>query len=420
MRYLKSQEEPSFVCVEIDFSKIFKTSSLDALEKYEFGMLFRSEKMLFPVISTNKEIFDNIINQFGNSTRKYQRLHEIAYCKLFTFYHILYYNLSLSAQENKVEVDWDEIDEEYEEILDKVINKIIEFGENSDEYIEIDFNKTVCQKNLFKRGYKIVKDEFKLKIVPISFEIKLLDENYLENNIRILKNLDMSVYSIISKNSETNREKLLAIVRLKRIRYILFCALISFIILCFYILLISLISQYFFNPIYDIQKQSKKLEITKKNNFILEEDKTNATNKEIIELKEIYGLMRKIQIIKNAFEKENYLKKHNVEFYNLIKDIKKKDIKDVCISFLGFYHFQNGSYNLADSEFHSTILCLQEKENEIISGKNAKYDDKMKDAIKRSSTETYRNEYSFFEKIDENLLLIIKIKILRQRFIYLQ
>ena len=79
MRYLKSQEEPSFVCIEIDFSKIFKTSSLDALEKYEFGMLFRSEKMLFPVISTNKEIFDNIINQFGNSTRKYQRLHEIAY-----------------------------------------------------------------------------------------------------------------------------------------------------------------------------------------------------------------------------------------------------------------------------------------------------------------------------------------------------
>ena len=85
----------------------------------------------------------------------------------------------MSVQENKVKVDWNEIDEEYEEILDKVINKIIEFGENSDEYIEIDFNKTVCQKNLFERGYKIVKDEFKLKIVPISFEIKLLDENYL-------------------------------------------------------------------------------------------------------------------------------------------------------------------------------------------------------------------------------------------------
>ena len=156
-----------------------------------------------------------------------------------------------------------------------------------------------------------------------------------------------------------------------------------------------------------------------KNNFILEEDKTIAPNKEIAELKEIYELMRKIQIIKNAFEKENYLKKHNVEFYNLTNDIKKKDIKEICTSFLGFYHFKNESYSLAENEFHSTILCLQERENEILSGKNTEFDDKIKDAIKRSSSETYINEYSFFEKIDENLLLMIKMKILRQRFIYL-
>ena len=83
-------------------------------------------------------------------------------------------------------------------------------------------------------------------------------------------------------------------------------------------------SQHSFNPIYDIQKQLNKLEITMKNNFILEEDKTIAPNKEIAELKEIYELMRKIQIIKNAFEKENYLKKHNVEFYNLTNDSKKR------------------------------------------------------------------------------------------------
>ena len=92
-------------------------------------------------------------------------------------------------------------------------------------------------------------------------------------------------------------------------------------------------SQNSFNPIYDIQKQLKKLEISMKNNFILEEDKTIAPNKEIAELKEIYELMRKIQIIKNAFEKENYLKKHNVEFYNLTKDIKKKILKKYVFHF---------------------------------------------------------------------------------------
>ena len=39
--------------------------------------------------------------------------------------------------------------------------------------------------------------------------------------------------------------------------------------------------------------------------------------------------------------------------------IVKKDIKEICTSFLGFYHFKNESYSLAESEFHSTILCLQ-------------------------------------------------------------
>ena len=185
----------------------------------------------------------------------------------------------------------------------------------------------------------------------------------------------------------------------------------SFIVLCFYVLVINLISQYSLNPIYDIQNQLQKLEITgNKKNFLLEEDKTKSPNKEIAELKEIYEFMRKIQIIKNVFEKENYLKKYDVEFYNLTKDIKKKDIKEICNSFLGFYHFKNGSFNLAESEFYSAILCLQEKENEIITGKNNEYDDKIKDAIKRSSSESYINEYSFFEKIDENILLIIKIK----------
>ena len=72
----------------------------------------------------------------------------------------------------------------------------------------------------------------------------------------------------------------------------------SFIVLCFYVLVISLISQHSLNPIYDIQNQLKKLEITmNKKNFMLEEDKTKAPNKEIAELKEIYEFMRKIQII---------------------------------------------------------------------------------------------------------------------------
>ena len=118
-------------------------------------------------------------------------------------------------------------------------------------------------------------------------------------------------------------------------------------------------------------------------NYILEEDKIPAPNAEMLELKTIYETMRKILIIKQAFDKEYYLVKHNVEFYNLVIDIKKKDIKEICTSFLGFYHFKNDSFNLAETEFRSTLYFIQEKENKIISGKNNEFDDKIKDAIKR-------------------------------------
>ena len=421
MKYLRGEEEPAIVCIEIDFSKLFKTSTLSILEKYDFGMFTINKPMLFPIINIDDSIYDIILNQFNNSNRPNQMIFTIGESRLFTLYHFLYYNLSLSAEQKGLKVNWDEIDVEYNNTMRKILSKLDEFENTPEPFIIIDFNKTICQKKLLERGYEIVKDEFKMIIVPVSFEIKLLDENYLEYGEPIKKFIDIYIYSIISTNPKINEEKLVTIVQIKRIRVVLLYTLMSFIVLCLYVLVISLVSQNAFNPIYDIQNQLKKLEITigSKKNFVLEEDKIKAPNKEIAELKEIYEFMRKIQIIKNAFEKENYLKKHDVEFYNLTKDIKKKDIKDVCTSFLGFYHFKNESYSLAENELHSTILSLQERENEIISGKNNEYDDKIKDAIKRSSSESYINEYSFFEKIDENMLLIIKIKILRQRFIYL-
>ena len=429
MRYMKEQisldVEPPVVCVEIDFSKLFKTSYFSDLEKYDFGMFTIEQGRIFPIINIDDNIYEIIVEQFNNSEFKNHQLFSVGNCKLFTFFHFFYYNLSLSLQNiDGLNVDWNEIDKEYDEAEKKILAKLEEYNKANSEnmsYVTVDFNKTICQKKLLERGYEIVKDEFKIIVVPVSFAIQLLNStNYIETDITLRKNIDIYIYSIISTNPKLNKEKLTTIMRIKTIRIMLFYILMSFIVLALYLLAISLISQYSLNPIYEIRNQLQKLEITMgyNKNFILEQDKIKAPNKEIAELKEIYEFMRKILIIKNAFEKENYLKKHNVEFYNLTKDIKKKDIKEVCTSFLGFYHFKNESYSLAESEFHSTILCLQERENQIISGKN-EYDDKIKDSIKRSSSESYINEYSTFEKIDENILLVIKIKILRQRFIYL-
>ena len=140
------------------------------------------------------------------------------------------------------------------------------------------------------------------------------------------KNIDIYIYSIISTNPKINKDNISIIIKIKTERILILYILFSFIVLALYLLSISLLSQYSFNPIFTIRNQLKKLEINLgyNKNFILEEDKIEAPNKEIVQLKEIYEFMRKILIIKNAFEKENYLKKHNIEFYDIIKDIKKK------------------------------------------------------------------------------------------------
>ena len=74
-----------------------------------------------------------------------------------------------------------------------------------------------------ERGYEIVKDEFKIIVVPVSFAIQLLNStNYIETDITLRKNIDIYIYSIISTNPKLNKEKLTTIMRIKTIRIMLF------------------------------------------------------------------------------------------------------------------------------------------------------------------------------------------------------
>ena len=134
----------------------------------------------------------------------------------------------------------------------------------------------------------------------------------------------------------------------------------------------------------------------------------------MLELKNIYETMRKTLIIKQVFNEESYLNKHNLEFYNLVHNIDKINIREICNSYLGFFHFKNDAYGLAENEFRSTLDFIQNNLNIVIGGKNSEYEDKIKDAIKRSSTVSYINEFTKFEKIEENLLIVINLCIYMQ------
>ena len=419
IKFLRNQRDDPFICSELELSSILSNANFNIPQKFEFGMFTLSNNTIAPLIYSQKDMYDKIIKTFNDTNNE---RFKIKNTKIFSLYHFLYYNLTETLKNHtELTLNYTEIDKEYNEIEKRIHDELNNFNSTISNKISFTFYKTICQKKLLNNDYEFVKDEFKMIIFPITYEIYNINDDIAETYRISTRKLDIYIYSIIATNPKLNKEKLMKIINIKIERLIILFTFLTLIILSFYLLIINLISQYSLKSINEIIILLKKAEINSGGgtHYVLEEDKKDAPNEEMLDLKLIYEEMRKILIIKQAFEKEYYLDKHNLEFYNLIKNVKKRDIREICSSFLGFYHYQNDSYSLAENEFRSTIYFIQDKENKIISGKNNEYDDKIKDAIKRSSTESYINEYSIFEKIDENMLAVIKIKILKQRFIYL-
>ena len=136
----------------------------------------------------------------------------------------------------------------------------------------------------------------------------------------------------------------------------------------------------------------------------------------MLDINEIYNLIRNSLMIKEAFNNKFFLKNNKIEIYKIVQDIKDKNIKEICNSFLGIYHFDNKIYFLSETELRSIKNYLIEYEKKLKIGDEY---DKIKDALKRSTTDTYLNEYSSFGNIEENLLTLINLKIFKQRFMYL-
>ena len=248
-----------------------------------------------------------------------------------------------------------------------------------------------------------------------------MNEDYLETQEDIGTNFNIYIFSILSTNPSSINLKISTILNIKLVRTITLFLCSTIILFGFFILIIKMISEYLLNPTNEIiqELENNKINFNSQKCCLFNHDKISTPNKEMSELKSIFNLMKNMFIIKQAFEIENYLENNNLEFLNLVQDIQNKNVKEICTSFLGFYHFKHNSFILAESEFRSTLLYIKNIENKLISGNNKEYEDKIKDEIKRSSTVSYINEYSKFEGIDEALFHIINLKIFKQRFIYL-
>ena len=418
IKYIKNNPYQAFLCLESDYFNTFSSVSANQAKKFEFGMFIKVFNKITPCI-INKSLYDEIRKIFNESYIEKYRIDDSSDNDAFSLFHFLYYNLTIMYNHG-LNINFTEIEEEFNTINNLILSELP--NDMSKENITIYFNKTICQKVLLNNSYECFKDDFVMIIFPILFNIYGLNEDYLEETGNLLpKSFGVHFYSIISKNKILNEKKITTILKIKIERTISLFFSLTIITIFFLLLFINSISEYSLNSIDKITQELKMAEINSnvQEYLSLPEDKIYSPNKEISQLKNIYETMRRTLIIKQVFNNESYLDKHSVEFYNLIQNLNKKDVKEICNSYMGFYHYKNEAYNLAVNEFRLTILYINEKERKIINGKEKEYDDKIKDAIKRSSTVSYINEYSTFEKIDENMLETIKLKINKQRFMYL-
>ena len=419
--FAENNMKQAFLCIEIDFSLFIGITHIGKIEKLEFGIFNKDLGDIIILIYSKSYLYEDIKKTF-NDTYSQRYILDGKNNFMFYLFHILYYNLTKVAKEHpELKVNFTEIEEEYNTIKTQILYAI-EGNKNSNEtIIRIPFIKSVCQKGLLINTYECFKDTFEIIINPLIYTIQILSEDYLETIRATEKNLNIYVFSILSINPEYNNQLISTIIRIKIERTIILFFFLTVIVLSFFILLINILSELSLNPINKIINELKKININNdsKKFYTLKEDKIIAINKEMYQLKNIYETMRKSLIIKQVFEKESFLDQHNLEFYNLVQNIDKINIKEICNSYLGFYHFKNDAFNLSETEFNSVINFIIDQLNIATAGKNSEYEDKIKDAIKRSSTVSYINEFSKFEKIEENLLIIINLNIFKQRFMYL-
>ena len=419
---IKISQNDAFICLESDLTKFLNTFNFKNPENLDFGVLYLLNGSLVPLSYGRKSVYKDIKDVFNDTvTRKYI-INEQSF-PIYYFFHFLYYNLTKVAKEHpELNVNFTEIEEEYNILHNKIMSEIEEYNKTREaDKISFTFSKTICRKAFINNYYECTKDDFEMIIIPLLLIVNKVNKEYLETQDEVETDLNIFIFSILSTNPSSNREKIFTILNIKLVRTIVLFFFITTIIISFFLLLINIISEYFLNTTNQIINELKtsNINFNSQKCYVLNEDKISSYNKEMSELKSLYTLMIDALIIKQAFEKENYLEKNNLDFYNLVQNIERKNVKEICNAFLGFYHFKHDSFSLAENEFRSTLLFIKDNENRIITGKNKEYEEKIKDEIKRSCTVSYINEYSKFEGVDEILFTIINLKIFKQRFSYL-
>lgn len=429
--FIKDNPDDSIICLEIDFEKIISSLNFYNAKNFNFGLYnplefdinlgngkYHHFKDIYIIGNTFKDAyneFHKVFNSYETTPFNYV-LDEYKPLKYYSLYHFMHLETTKIIKEHpELNLNVSKLEEEYEKIKDVIFKESL----NRDKKIAIfQFNRTTCRKELIGNNYECYSDEVEMNLIPLILKLNKVNENFVETNELSIYEHGLYIYSIIYTNPETNRRDIKSILLIKLIRIIILYLFLIFIIISLLFIFINLFSSYSFDNINNLINSMEELTADDKKGKInlLNELKSWRANDEMTKLNDIYDLIRKSLIIKEAFDDEKYIQKNKIDFYLMVQDIKNKRIKVICNSLLGINHFNDNINTLAEKEILSTLDFIKENERKL---KIEEGYDKIKDAIKRSSIVSYLNEYSNFESIDENMLDSIYINIYKQRFIYL-
>ena len=250
----------SFLCFDVNFGYLINSIGDLETKKFDFGFL----KQIYFYVDENTSYFDYFV--IYNTNRKVNEILEVFNSSdyipdefiikenknnYYSFYYVLYLDTTKILKTHpELNLNISVIKEEYDIIRQNIYDS---FYGNKWDAIETNFNKTTCRKKLMSNEYECFICEIKMSyIFPFYLELQAIDFDVIDTNISNFFWLYSLPYSITYTCPETNAKDMEMLIKFKLIRIISFYFLIAFIIFCFYLLFINILSEYFFNNINDL------------------------------------------------------------------------------------------------------------------------------------------------------------------------
>ena len=415
-----TKENVAYICLEIDIENLFRGFIIEKKTKLEVFSIVNEDLSMVYFDGRNLNItkLQNIFNgNFSNYEYKEKSKKQ--------FFHLLYYDLFESNAKN---VTIKDIITEYNSIYKLIINKINIFVNSyktnihqENETIDFYINKTACHKNLYNNKYKCSKELFLVIIDPFIISNVFLNENYFvyKTNLDSYQIIFYSI-AILATKEGYSKKKVRNIIYMKLIKISLYYILFSISLASFFSLFLMLVFRSCFKGLDNVIRNLEQFLFYKhKSISSITFTKFNFSfNKEMKELSKIINSLNINYILKKTTEDQSLI----IEISNNLKEslnyIKNKDIKNRYLMIIAHYYYEKGFYEKAESHFASLNNYINEKENSYLFS-NEYNESKIKDTISRKSSTAYLNEFSSFKGISDNIMSIIKIKLLKQKINYL-